>query len=171
MMSQLASGFSSANLRSFFSPIRKYLDASSMESVYFCQIGISFVFKYSTSCKFARPLSEDGVAKNKRQKTDGCWHSSTGISPRPMLMGGGARCFAGVQCASIFDLPVCHRPQVATPVLRPGFVALLFSRGPVLRTCNRVMAHRPTGSTQTDRIRLPYAAPETSRRAFFVKEL
>ena len=25
--------------------------------------------------------------KNKRQKTDGCWHSSTGISPRPMLMG------------------------------------------------------------------------------------
>ena len=87
MMSQLASGFSSANLRSFFSPIRKYLDASSMESVYFCQIGISFVFKYSTSCKFARPLSEDGIAKNKRQKTDGCWHSSTGISPRPMLMG------------------------------------------------------------------------------------
>jgi len=33
------------------------------------------------------------------------------------------------------------------------------------------MAHRPTGSTQTDRIRLPYAAPEASRRAFFVKEL
>ena len=45
------------------------------------------------------------------------------------------------------------------------------SLSPVLRTCNRVMAHRPTGSTQTDRIRLPYAAPETSRRAFFVKEL
>ncbi len=38
------------------------------------------------------------------------------------------------------------------------FVALLFGRDPVLRTCNRVMAHRPTGSTQTDRIRLPYAA-------------
>ena len=34
-----------------------------------------------------------------------------------------------------------------------------------------VMAHRPTGSTQTDCIRLPYAAPEASRRAFFVKEL
>ena len=29
------------------------------------------------------------------------------------------------------------------------FVALLFSRGPVLRTCNRVMAHRPYGSAQT----------------------
>ena len=53
----------------------------------------------------------------------------------------------------------------------PVFVALLFGRGPVLRTCNRVMAHRPTGSAQTDRIRLPYAAPEASRRAFFVKEL
>ena len=51
------------------------------------------------------------------------------------------------------------------------FVALLFGRGPVLRTCNRVVAHRPPGSTQTDRIRLPYAAPEASRRAFFVKEL
>ena len=35
---------------------------------------------------------------------------------------------------------------------------------------DEVMAHRPTGSTQTDRIRLPYAAPEASRRAFFVKE-
>ena len=33
------------------------------------------------------------------------------------------------------------------------------------------MAHRPIGSTQTDRIRLPYTAPEASRRAFFVKEL
>ena len=51
------------------------------------------------------------------------------------------------------------------------FIALLFGRGPVLRTCNRVMAHWPTGSAQTDRIRLPYTAPEASRRAFFVKEL
>ena len=68
-------------------------------------------------------------------------------------------------------LPVHPRPQAATPVSQPGFVAHLFGRGPVLRTCNRVMAHRPTGSTQTDRIRLPYAAPEASRRAFFVKEL
>ena len=49
IISQFAPGFSSANLRSFFSPIRKYLEASSMESVYFCQIGISFVFKYNTS--------------------------------------------------------------------------------------------------------------------------
>ena len=51
------------------------------------------------------------------------------------------------------------------------FIALLFSRGPVLRTCNRVMAHWANGSAQTDRIRLPYTAPEASQRAFFVKEL
>ena len=36
---------------------------------------------------------------------------------------------------------------------------------------DEVMAHWPTGSAQTDRIRLPYTAPEASRRAFFVKEL
>ena len=36
---------------------------------------------------------------------------------------------------------------------------------------DEVMAHRPTGSAQTDRIRLPYTAPEATRRAFFVKEL
>ena len=29
----------------------------------------------------------------------------------------------------------------------------------------------PAGSKQTDCIRLPYTAPEASRRAFFVKEL
>ena len=84
--------------------------------------------------------------------------------------GCAAQCFEGVQRGSLIVLSVHLRPQVATPVSRPGFVARLFGRGPVLRTCNRVMAHRPTGSTQTDRIRLPYTAPEASRRAFFVKE-
>ena len=90
-------------------------------------------------------------------------HSSTGISPRPMLMGAprnALRAFnAGVSLSCLCIL--AHRlphlfPQAATPVSRPGFVAHLFGRGPVLRTCNRVMAHQPTGSTQTDRIRLPY---------------
>ena len=96
--------------------------------------------------------------------------SSTGISPRPMLMGAprnALRAFnAGVSLSCLCIL--AHR----LPYLfyGPVFVALLFGRGPVLRTCNRVMAHRPTGSTQTDRIRLPYAAPADSRRVFFVKE-
>ena len=38
-----AVGFSSASRRSLFSPIRKYLDASSMVSVYFSQIGTSLL--------------------------------------------------------------------------------------------------------------------------------
>ena len=97
--------------------------------------------------------------------------SSTGISPRPMLMGvprNALRAFnAGVSLSCLRVL--AHRlPHLFCGLM---FVALLFGRGPVLRTCNRVMAHRPTGSTQTDRIRLPYTAPEASRRAFFVKEL
>ena len=106
----------------------------------------------------------------KRQKTDGRRLRLHGNFTPAHADGCGARCFAGVQCASLIILSARHRPQAATPVLRPGFVAHLFCRGPVLRTCNRVMAHRPTGSTPTDRIRLPYAAPEASRRAFFVKE-
>ena len=76
--------------------------------------------------------------------------------------GCAAQCFEGVQRGSLIVLSVHLRPQVATPVSRPGFVARLFGRGPVLRTCNRVMAHRPIGSTQTDRIRLPYAARRLS---------
>ena len=96
--------------------------------------------------------------------------SSTGISPRPMLMGAprnALRAFnAGVSLSCLRVL--AHRlPHLFCGLM---FVALLFGRGPVLRSCNRVMAHRPTGSTQTDRIRLPYTAPEASRRAFFVKE-
>ena len=84
--------------------------------------------------------------------------SSTGISPRPMLMGvprNALRAFnAGVSLSCLRVL--AHRlPHLFCGLM---FVALLFGRGPVLRTCNRVMAHRPTGSTQTDRIRLPYTA-------------
>ena len=88
--------------------------------------------------------------------------SSTGISPRPMLMGAprnALRAFnAGVSLSCLRVL--AHRlPHLFCGLV---FIALLFGRGPVLRTCNRVMAHRPTGSTQTDRIRLPYAARRLS---------
>ena len=88
--------------------------------------------------------------------------SSTGISPQPILMGAprnALRAFnAGVSLSCLCIL--AHR----LPSLLHGlvFIALLFSRGPVLRTCNRVLAHRPTGSTQTDCIRLPYAARRLS---------
>ena len=88
--------------------------------------------------------------------------SSTGISPRPMLMGAprnALRAFnAGVSLSCLCIL--AHR----LPHLFRGLVLSLtcLVGGPVLRTCNRVMAHRPTGSTQTDRIRLPYAARRLS---------
>ena len=97
--------------------------------------------------------------------------SSTGISPRPMLMGAAhdalraSNARVSLSCLRV----LAHRlPHLFCGLV---FIALLFGRGPVLRTCNRVMAHRPTGSAQTDRIRLPYTTPEASRRAFFVKEL
>ena len=88
--------------------------------------------------------------------------SSTGISPRPMLMGAprnALRAFnAGVSLSCL--RVIAHRlPHLFCGLV---FVALLFGRGPVLRTCNRVMAHRPTGLAQTDRIRLPYAARRLS---------
>ena len=122
--------------------------------------------------------------------------SSTGISPRPMLMGAprnALRAFnAGVSLSCLRVL--AHR--IATPVLRPNEDRSLVMGSPKSQrlfgerrssemselsrvrgsegcaACtDEVMAHRPTGSAQTDRIRLPYAAPEASRRAFFVKEL
>ena len=48
IMTQPASIFSSASLRNFFSPIRKYFDASSIVSVYFSQIGTSVLFMLCT---------------------------------------------------------------------------------------------------------------------------
>ena len=96
------------------------------------------------------------------------------MAARPQLHGNftpahadgcGARLLCGVQCASLIILPAYHRPQAATPVLRPSFVAHLFGRGPVLRTCNRVMAHRrPAPRRQIVSVCL--MLPE----AFFVKE-
>ena len=102
------------------------------------------------------------TSNRKRQKTDGCWPQLHGNLTPAHTDGCAAQCFEGVQRGSLIILSVHPRPQIATPVSRPGFVAHLFGRGPVLRTCNRVMAHRPTGSTQTDRIRLPYAARRLS---------
>ena len=97
--------------------------------------------------------------------------SSTGISPRPILMGAlrnALRAFnAGVSLSCLCIL--AHR----LPHLFRGLVLSLtcLVGVPSCGLATDFMAHRPTGSTQTDRIRLPYAAPEASRRAFFVKEL
>ena len=65
-------------------------------------------------------------------------HSSTGISPRPMLMGAAhdalraSNARVSLSCLRV----LAHR----LPHLLHGlvFIALLFGRGPVLRTCNRL---------------------------------
>ena len=90
---------------------------------------------------------------------------AAGTAPREFHPGPccGAQCFEGVQRASIFDLPIRPRPQTATPALRPG-VDRSLPGGRSWRT-GRMARYR------TECIRLPYAAPEASRRAFFVKEL
>ena len=77
---------------------------------------------------------------NERGKTDGCWHSSTGISPRPMLMGTAHNALWAFNARVSLTLSVCHRPQAATLALRPGVVRSLRKE---------VMAHRPYGSAQT----------------------
>lgn len=64
IMNQSASGFSSTSLRSFFSPIRKYFDASSKVSEYFSQIGTSVLFMLCTPftvCLFYKQA--DGFGK------------------------------------------------------------------------------------------------------------
>ena len=109
-------------------------------------------------------------SKNKTgKKTDGYRLQLHGNLTPAHADGCAAQCFEGVQRGSLIVLSVPLRPQAATPVSRPGFVARLFCRGPVLRTCNRVMAHRPTGSTQTDRVRLPYAARQSFAGLSFSK--
>ena len=56
----------------------------------------------------------------KRQKTDGCWHSSTGVSPRPMLMGAAHNALRAFNARVSLTLPMRRRLQAATLVLRPG---------------------------------------------------
>ena len=108
-------------------------------------------------------LKEDGIVCCQKWTINGRLLAQLHGNFTPAHADGcAAQCFEGVQRGSLIILSVHPRPQAATPVSRPGFVAHLFGRGPVLRTCNRVMAHRPTGSTQTDRIRLPYAARRLS---------
>ena len=89
---------------------------------------------------------------------DGCWRSSTGVSPRPMLMGAprnALRAFnAGV------SLSCLHVIARKLPRLLSGVVL-------IARFHWKVMAHLPSGSIQTDRIHLLYTA--THGRAFFFK--
>ena len=75
-------------------------------------------------------------------------NSSTGVSPRPMLVGAprnAVRAFnAGVSLSSLYG----RRPQTATLALRRGVVRSAFPlRG------KAVMAHPPFGSVQGECVR------------------
>ncbi len=107
----------------------------------------------------------------KRGKTDGCWHSSTGVSPRPMLMGAAHNALWAFNARVSLTLPVCHRPQAATLALRSGAV-----RSPVtvVPSCGLETRSWRTGRMARHKqecIRLPYTAALASQRAFFVKVL
>ena len=108
---------------------------------------------------------------NERGKTDGCWHSSTGISPRPMLMGAAHNALWAFNARVSLTLPVRHRPQAATPALRSDAV-----RSPVavVPSCGLETRSWRTGRVARHKqecIRLPYTAALASQRAFFVKVL
>ena len=120
-MSQLASGFSSANLRSFFSPNAKISGRLlNGKRVFLPDRNIVRVQIQTPPKNLRVPFQEDGVAKNKRQKTDGRRLRLHGNFTPAHADGCGARCFAGVQCASLIILSARPRPQAATPVLRPN---------------------------------------------------
>ena len=97
--------------------------------------------------------------------------SSTGISPRPMLMGvprNALRAFnAGVSLSCLrvlaHRLPHLFRSLVLSLTCLVGVPSCGLATGS-WRT-GRMARHRQ------ECIRLPYAAPEASRRAFFVKVL
>ena len=100
--------------------------------------------------------------------------SSTGISPRPMLMGAPHNALRAFNAGVSLTLSVRHRPQAATPALRSGAVrSIVWGPRKVARLCGErrssvmiklsrlrgseryvacsddVMAHRPPGSAQT----------------------
>ena len=52
--------------------------------------------------------------------SDGCWQQLHGSFTPSHACGCAAQCCEGVQRGSLIVLPVLHRPQVATPVLRSG---------------------------------------------------
>ena len=97
--------------------------------------------------------------------------SSTGVSPRPMLMGAAHNAVWAFSARVSLTLPVCHRPQAATLALRSGAV-----RSPVtvVPSCGLETRSWRTGRMARHKqecIRLPYTAALASQRAFFVKVL
>ncbi len=77
---------------------------------------------------FLRPKSKERATNTAFRwgygvdsKHSGCWPQLHGKShPGPHADGCAAQCFEGVQRGSLIILSAYPRPQVATPVLRPG---------------------------------------------------
>ena len=97
--------------------------------------------------------------------------SSTGVSPRPMLMGAAHNALRAFNARVSLTLPVRCRPQAATLALRSGAV-----RSPVtvVPSCGLETRSWRTGRMARHKqecIRLPYTAALASQRAFFVKVL
>ena len=103
-----AAVFSSASFRSLFSPIRKYLDASSMVRVYFSQIGTSVIFKIVAP--FQRLKQYHIHNGSMGFSSDGCWQQLHGNFTPSHACGCAAQCFEGVQRGSIIVLPVLSWP-------------------------------------------------------------
>ena len=86
-----------------------------------------------------------------------------------MLMGAAHNALWAFNARVSLTLPVCHRPQAATLALRSGAV-----RSPVtvVPSCGLETRSWRTGRMARHKqecIRLSYAAPLASQRAFFVK--
>lgn len=72
--------------------------------------------------------------------------SSTGVSPRPMLMGAPHNALRAFNAGVSLTLSVRRCPQAATPAPRFGGSRSAVS---ALELENSIMAHRPSGSAQT----------------------
>ena len=95
-------------------------------------------FAVAHGCNGNRRNAHGAVNKdsNERGKTDGCWHSSTGVSPRPMLMGAAHNALWAFNARVSLTLPVRCRPQAATLALRPGVIrSIVWGPRKVARLC------------------------------------
>lgn len=100
--------------------------------------------------------------------TDGCWHSSTGISPphgsHAALLVACDAFNARTATTREYHCPACMlSPASCHACITAWCWSLRFLRR------ESIMAHPPPGSVQTECVRLPYAAPPLSCVAFFIK--
>ena len=124
--------------------------------------------KYSVfvCCQLKKFTIYPQTFKKKSRFTDGCWHSSTEFHPAH-VDGCGAQCFAGVQCASIFN-----PARVSSPNKPPSLFCGLALFARPLQWSRPADLKRGHGAPvvwfwhKQECIRLPYTAALASQRAF-----